>query len=530
MTETPSYIPGSVKTLACPNCGGIINIRAVGITVTAICGNCGSTIDINNPELRIIQKAHEATKLDLDLPLGSRGHLFGHEWEVIGYMERATEDNYRWSEYLLFNPWQGFRFLVEDNGHWNFVKMLRQQIDDHFHSLSFNGENYKLYNTGTAKVTYVLGEFYWRVKVGEKAITHDYIAPPYMLSKEQSDQDVVWSIASYISPSIIQEAFQIKASWPAPTGIAPNQPCSAQKHLQGLYAITAIAFICLFITQIITTNHAKEQILINSPVQTTPAQKDTPLTTDEFEIPERTGNLEIKVSSPVDNNWLEVDAQLVNQTTQEKDEALDALEYYHGYDSDGYWSEGSRTHEDILSAVPGGKYRLLLTADAGAFTQSPLSPVADPQRTSDPLSIRAQNLSSNLLNLYNASSSQEERTALNRADTTLSHIRWEYTYNHLSADRLKDLLQQLEDKIALHILTQNQETAWETQASQVINENHIQNPNATPTVTYQITVTRNVEIWSNFLVALLLVLIWPLSLTWYKQSFEKRRWAESSVD
>ncbi len=50
-----------------------------------------------------------------------RGDLF----EVIGFMRRAMTVegvNYEWSEYLLFNPYKGFRWLSEYNGHWNFLK------------------------------------------------------------------------------------------------------------------------------------------------------------------------------------------------------------------------------------------------------------------------------------------------------------------------------------------------------------------------------------------------------------------------
>jgi hypothetical protein len=378
MTET-EYVPGSVKSFSCPNCGGTINIRAVGITVTAACGSCGSTVDVADPQLRILQKASEAARSDLLLPLGSRGALFDDEWEVIGYMERATEPgDYEWSEYLLFNPWQGFRFLVEDNGHWNFVKMLRRNFEFKlFKNIDFDGRSYQLYNRGYAKVVYALGEFYWRVKVGETAAIRDYVAPPFMLSREKSNQDVIWSHATYVAPERVRAAFGVSKPWIMPVGVAPNQPSPATTSIGSYIRIGSVAFVCLLATQIVANGLAKKQVLIDGKAEATAAQKDTPTVTPEFEILGDTGNVEIRVGAPVDNDWIEVDAELVNQSTEERDETVADVEYYHGRDSDGDWAEGSQVVSDVLSAVPGGKYRLFLTVDAGAFSEKQQSQPID---------------------------------------------------------------------------------------------------------------------------------------------------------
>ena len=43
----------------------------------------------------------------------------------------TADDSYSWDEYLLFNPYKGFRYLTEYNGHWNFVQVqtaLPEQI------------------------------------------------------------------------------------------------------------------------------------------------------------------------------------------------------------------------------------------------------------------------------------------------------------------------------------------------------------------------------------------------------------------
>ena len=355
MTAEQKPSAGSVRAFRCPQCGGTINVRALGITITAICGSCGSAIDVANPELRILQAANSHIKMDLDLPLGSRGTLFGCAWEIIGYMERGNSSG-SWSEYLLFNPWHGFRFLVEDSGHWSFVKMLRENIqptDTRRQKVNFDGETYKIYASGSVKVTYVIGEFYWRVKVGDEADTSDYIAPPRMLSREASDQDVIWSVGIYVDPAVIYSAFKVAEAWPAPKGIAPNQPCPAQKNLTRLWGASGAAAVVLLLLQLAL--HGSNQVLIDSVVQPTFAQRGTPIVTDAFDIPGKSGNLEIAVSSPVNNDWVEVDAELINQDTQNRDEVIQEVSYYQGMDTDGtFWTEGSQS-PGIFFGCPGGQ-------------------------------------------------------------------------------------------------------------------------------------------------------------------------------
>ena len=366
MAEPGKYTPGGVKTFSCPACGGTVAIRAVGISVSAVCQSCGSVIDVANEELRIINKSLENTKADLDLPLGARGQLFGAEWEIIGYLERGDEANtYAWSEYLLFNPWQGFRFLVESDGHWNFVTMLRQEIDD----ATYDGTRHKLFFRDNVMVKYVLGEFYWRVAVGEHADVADYIAPPYVLSAEYSEQDIIWSRGVYVPQQTIQAAFGVKEAWAPPIGIAPNQPSSTGASTSKALAVAFIALACLIVAQAFAASTAANRLLIDRVIQASAFQRETPYITDDFDIPGRSGNLEITVAARVSNDWLEIEAEFVNQDTQERFNALETIEFYYGRDSDGDWTEGSQSAWDILSAVPGGRYRLFLTADAGAFSK-----------------------------------------------------------------------------------------------------------------------------------------------------------------
>lgn len=47
-------------------------------------------------------------------------------------------------------------------------------------------------------MTYVVGEFYWRVAVGESCLVEDYICPPKMPSREVTDKEASWSESAYL--------------------------------------------------------------------------------------------------------------------------------------------------------------------------------------------------------------------------------------------------------------------------------------------------------------------------------------------
>lgn len=118
----------TAASFSCPSCGGSLSIRAPGQSETIACQYCGSLLDPRDPAHLLLEKCIAAIYQPA-IPIGSRGKLRGDEFEVIGHMRRATKYDgvfYAWSEYLLFNPYKGYRWLTEYAGHWNLLKPLPQ--------------------------------------------------------------------------------------------------------------------------------------------------------------------------------------------------------------------------------------------------------------------------------------------------------------------------------------------------------------------------------------------------------------------
>ncbi len=371
------HVPGAVKSFTCPNCSGTIAIRAAGLSITAICEHCGSAVDVANENLQLISKARQRTR-DVPLPLGSRGTLFDTEWEVIGYMERdvvnaAYDGAYSWREYLLFNPWQGFRFLVESDGHWSFVTSLRRTLKPFANMVFHDRQSFRLFGTSNAEVRYVMGEFYWRVKVGDHAYLADYIAPPAMLSLEQTRDEVTWSYGVYVESAVVQQAFSITSDFPHPTGVGAIQPNKFAQGLRRHGKLFLVIFALLMLGQCAITAGARDELVLREQFNISAPDIGKPVLLGPFTLNGTKENVELYVHSPVSNNWFELDASLVNTQNQDTYSFTATVEYYTGYDSDGYWSEGGQSKSAILSSVPGGTYQLVLTPNSGVLSTNSYS-------------------------------------------------------------------------------------------------------------------------------------------------------------
>lgn len=375
----PAKPAPSVKSLNCPNCGGTVQLRGLGRSLTVVCIQCLSVLDTTTPSLQVIQKFQSKVRHQPLIPLGTRGSLRGDPYEVIGFQVRELLVDavaYQWREYLLFNPYKGFRYLTEYNGHWNDVTVLRTQPEVNTMGMrptaKHLGESYQHFQHYEARTVYVMGEFPWRVSVGEQAICDDYIHPPRILSREASDNETNWSVGEYTTGEEVWKHFKLKGSPPPAIGVFANQPSPSAGSVRDAWTkFIAWTFILLFVQLVwATVLHSKKTVFQQrySFTQSTAPGGENSFVTDVFELKGRKSNLNVQLATDLSNEWAFFQLALVNADSGVAYDFSRQVSYYSGRDSDGSWTEGSARDSVTLPQIPAGRYYLRIEPEMDTST------------------------------------------------------------------------------------------------------------------------------------------------------------------
>jgi hypothetical protein len=350
------------KSLSCPNCGGPVALRGFAHTLNVVCPQCLSVLDASTPEVQLLQQFQAKERIQPKIPLGSRGKIRDTLYEVIGFQVRdvqSGEDFFSWDEYLLFNPYKGFRYLTEYQGHWNFVRVLSALPEGTPSGRRFairaQGVTYLGFDTMNASTGFVLGEFPWQVRVGDTAACADFISPPYMLSSESTDGEITWSLAEYMDGKMLWQAFKLPGSPPPTSGVFANQPSPYKGSVSSvwrtwLWLNVALLALLLYFSVASVGHEVFSQHYGFSPSQT----NDTAFVTSDFKLSGRASNIEVTIKTDLVNNWAYFNFALINEDTGQAFDFAREVSYYR--DSDG--NEGSPNNSVIVPGVPSGKYYL----------------------------------------------------------------------------------------------------------------------------------------------------------------------------
>lgn len=362
-------------SVGCPACGGPITLEGFGAIEQVTCPYCGSDLDPQDSgELQIVQQAQRQRRQSA-LPLHVRGTLDGHEWELIGIVWRECRVDgvvYPWQEFLLFNPYQGYRYLVFQmtDGTWMLGGALsgapRVETGFGHRKVSFQKAKYKHFQSSVAIVSYVEGEFPWQVRVGDKASAHDYVAPPICVSIEETageeGADVNFTRMRHIEPAEVWKAFKAPGSPPRTSGVGMLVPNPWKKGRAFTWILFAVLFVLWGLMSLVYVGGRSNRVVYSNPGVTalTPIAEDIVV-----EGPGKTA-LEFEFNAyNLSNAWAYAEVVLIPQDSENAIGFGATAEEWHGVSGGESWREGNQRPSVIIGGVPEGKYLLQITPSAG---------------------------------------------------------------------------------------------------------------------------------------------------------------------
>lgn len=252
------------RGVECPACGTALQIR-LDSTRSIVCHQCHAVVDLSagvgGDLAHFQQQAGTGEGGGPQIPLGATGRLaLGGEtrdWQVVGYVERCEEpedpddDTVFWREYLLYTREVGFAFLVDAGNRWSWMVPLAGAPEVQGYYAHWKGRDYERLAHYNSRITWVLGEFYWRLQRDERTVVTDYASGPRRMSREQTGSEVTWSEGAELSVSTVPDAFGLKGErgGPPEPGMAPFRPETYGRSLflSILFVIVGILLVLLLL-------------------------------------------------------------------------------------------------------------------------------------------------------------------------------------------------------------------------------------------------------------------------------------------
>ncbi len=208
------------RSIGCPSCGAPLEPK-LSQTKSMVCAQCNAVVNLPEGESKALGFTPQSRGLPPLIPLGRSGTLAidggkPEAWQVVGYQERCDipedgdDEQSFWREYLLFNRLAGFAFLVDTREGWSLVRTLTgAPMAGRDTGVTWQNRAYTQRWVYEAKTTHVLGEFYWPVRLEDRARIADYITRDgqYLLSREQQGPEITWSGGRPVPAETVKTAF-----------------------------------------------------------------------------------------------------------------------------------------------------------------------------------------------------------------------------------------------------------------------------------------------------------------------------------
>jgi hypothetical protein len=344
----------------CPQCKGENLLRGKAFTIALTCAHCNAYYVRGSWRKETVKfnEDHQPS-----LPIGTKGRIADVLYEVMGFVvKKEKQYKYLWREYLLFNPFKGYAFLSEYDGHWNFIWPIDDTPPptDQKYAYDYEGQTYNLYQHYSAKVVFAQGEFFFDVvDITESTHNREYISPPFVYGVETSDDSLTCFKGEYITPKAVADAFKLDVKiLPLKSGVGYTQPVMTSFSMPALIRLSFVMVIVAVAIQLFFNSMAEEKQVFQGQYRQGELTDQKFFKTESFNLTGYSKSVEIDLWAPINNDWFAGEFSLINETDGTEYVFTKEIEFYAGSE-DGYaWTEGEKYGEAFISAVPEGRYHV----------------------------------------------------------------------------------------------------------------------------------------------------------------------------
>ncbi len=344
----------------CLKCNYSIHSYLNSSAYCIICPKCGTLYNFYNGTLDKTEEIVQLPSQAFDIPLGAIAKIKEKQYQVIACLNKLEYGSkYGWREYTLFNPVCGLAYLSEYDGHWIFLTEIAYVPVVIGRKLQYENVECFLFSKYKVEVDTGLGEFPFHFSHMEIPRNEEYVNGAVMISKEYTTNNITWFKGEYIEPGIIKSAFELKGV-PERKGVGVIQPFLGNFKVESLKSVSFILLIIWALAQIYFDIVAKEELVFSDSFQISDSLNKKEIYSKPFMLNYGSANVEIRIETSIDNNWMYTQITLVNEQTGDLYDLDLEAEYYHGYEDGEVWSEGANWVSKVISQIPEGKYYLII--------------------------------------------------------------------------------------------------------------------------------------------------------------------------
>ncbi|MGG7565158.1 DUF4178 domain-containing protein [Rhodovulum sp. DZ06] len=340
-----------IRSLDCPNCGTGLGLHGGGRVLAMVCPSCGSTLSALE-DFQAVGRFLSAERPETPFEIGMAGEIDGVLFTIIGILgmvEREDGEEWRWVDHQLYSPTHGYAWLTVEGAKIQFTRRTRRGADPAWmppgapeRSVRYRGQQMMLDESAVWEVDYAAGEFSWIPKRGELSRVVSYFRGGKVLTfSESASGEREVELTTPLDAAETCAAFGVE---PAKAPRKPRKPRSLGRFIGNTAGISMA--LCAFAAIVMSGGERDLGRVVDQ----------SPPFSFQLDVPAAGELVRLDLTSNVRNSWAAMGIEVTDDEDEVVFEVERGMEFYEGRDSEGSWTEGSRSASVTFRAPAAGPH------------------------------------------------------------------------------------------------------------------------------------------------------------------------------